>query len=194
VRNREISFRDHDQVADALAHQEPLWQPGSAHGYHPRTYGFLVDELVRRISKVSVGSYFREVFAAPLGLDLWIGLPEELAKEVAPIYAPRRNREASDEDAFYAALADQESLTFHAFSTPAGLTVPSVMKPPRHTHPLFTIVRWNWHGGSVGYVLLSHFLRTDLFHVMNESLSCLTPLRLVTIAFCVYRLHSRLDL
>jgi CubicO group peptidase (beta-lactamase class C family) len=127
VRNREISFRDHDQVADALAHQEPLWQPGSTHGYHPRTYGYLVDELVRRISKVSVGSYFQEEFAAPLGLDLWIGLPDELAEDVAPIYSPRRNREASDEEAFYAALADQDSLTFHAFSTPAGLTVPSVM-------------------------------------------------------------------
>jgi CubicO group peptidase (beta-lactamase class C family) len=137
LRNREISFLAHEQVARALAHQEPFWTPGSAHGYHPRTYGFLVDELMRRIGKIDVGTYFREVFATPLGLDLWIGLPEELAEEVAPIYAARRARETSVEDPFYDALSDQESLTFQAMSTPAGLTVPSVMN--RHdirTHSL----------------------------------------------------------
>jgi CubicO group peptidase (beta-lactamase class C family) len=137
LRNREISFLEHEQVAGALAHQEPFWKPGSAHGYHPRTYGFLVDELMRRIGKINVGSYFREVFATPLGLDLWIGLPKGLAGEVAPIYAARRARETSVEDPFYDALSDPESLTFQAMSTPAGLTVPSVMnRPDIRTHSL----------------------------------------------------------
>jgi CubicO group peptidase (beta-lactamase class C family) len=127
LRDPGINILEHEQVAEALASQEPFWKPGSAHGYHPRTYGFLVDEIIRRISRVDVGAYFREVFAAPLGLDLWIGVPSELADNVAPIYAPRRTREASDEDPFYAERSKPGSLTFQAFSTPAGLSVPSQM-------------------------------------------------------------------
>lgn len=127
LRNREISFLEREAVAEALAGQEPFWKPGSAHGYHARTYGFLVDELVRRIAGINIGAYFRNVFATPLGLDLWIGLPQELADDVAPIYAARRTREASGEDPFYSELAKQDSLTFKAFTTPAGLMVPSVM-------------------------------------------------------------------
>jgi CubicO group peptidase (beta-lactamase class C family) len=130
LRNPEIPLLDREQVTEALAHQQPFWKPGSAHGYHPRTYGFLVDELVRRISGINVGAYFHEVFATPLELDLWIGLPQELVEDVAPIYAARRTRDTSEEDAFYTELANQDSLTFKAFSTPAGLMVPSVMNQP----------------------------------------------------------------
>jgi CubicO group peptidase (beta-lactamase class C family) len=130
LRDREVNFLDREGVAQALAGQEPFWKPGTAHGYHSRTYGFLVDELVRRISGQDVGAYFREVFATPLGLDLWIGLPEELVDEVAPIYAARRPRTTSEEDSFYKELANQDSMTFQAFTTPAGLTVPSVMNRP----------------------------------------------------------------
>ena len=130
LRNREITFLEREQVVTALAQQEPFWKPGSAHGYHPRTYGFLVDELLRRIGRIDVGTYFREVFAAPLELDLWIGLPNELAEEVAPIYGARRARETSAEDPFYDALSNQESLTYQAMSTPTGLTVPSIMNRP----------------------------------------------------------------
>lgn len=127
LRNPEVQFLEHELVAEALARQEPFWKPGSAHGYHARTYGFLVDELVRRISRTNVGAYFRDVFATPLGLDLWIGLPPELADDVAPIYGARRARVSSDEDPFYNELANQDSLTFKAFNTPAGLMVPSIM-------------------------------------------------------------------
>ena len=137
LRNPEIPFLEHEQVAEALAGQEPFWKPGSAHGYHARTYGFLVDELVRRIAGINVGAYFREVFAAPLGLDLWIGLPPKLADDVAPIYSARRTRPPSDEDPFYTELAKQDSLTFKAFTTPAGLLVPSIMNRPEvRTHVL----------------------------------------------------------
>ncbi|HEX6565051.1 MAG TPA: serine hydrolase domain-containing protein [Chthoniobacterales bacterium] len=130
LRNPEIPFLAREQVVEALAEQEPFWKPGSAHGYHARTYGFLVDELVRRIAGINVGAYFREVFAVPLGLDLWIGLPPELADDVAPIYSARRTRPPSDEDPFYTEIAKQDSLTFKAFNTPAGLMVPSVMNRP----------------------------------------------------------------
>jgi len=130
LRNPEIRFLEHEQVVEALASQEPFWRPGSAHGYHARTYGFLVDELVRRIAGINVGAYFRDVFAGPLGLDLWIGLPPELVDDVAPIYSARRTRIPSDEESFYSELAKQDSLTFKAFTTPAGLMVPSIMNRP----------------------------------------------------------------
>ena len=130
LRNPEIPFLEREPVVEALAGQEPFWKPGSAHGYHARTYGFLVDELLRRIAGINVGAYFRNIFGKPLGLDLWIGLPQELVDDVAPIYAARRTREPSEEDVFYNELAKQDSLTFKAFTTPAGLMVPSIMNRP----------------------------------------------------------------
>ncbi|WP_344445862.1 serine hydrolase domain-containing protein [Kitasatospora nipponensis] len=66
----------------AVAAQAPAWEPGTAHGYHPYTFGWLVGEVVRRVSGRSVGRYFAEEIAGPLGLDLWIGLPPEAAGRV----------------------------------------------------------------------------------------------------------------
>jgi CubicO group peptidase (beta-lactamase class C family) len=131
LRELSVSILDHEGVAAQLARQEPFWKPGEAHGYHARTYGFLVDELVRRITGgTPVGSYFRLVFANPLNLDLWIGVPESVANNVAPIFAPRKARASNIEEPFYQALADQGSLTRRAFSTPAGLHLPSQMNDP----------------------------------------------------------------
>ena len=62
-------------VIEALELQAPLWQPGTAHGYHALTYGWLVGEVVRRIDGRSLGAFFHDEFAVPLGLEFWIGLP-----------------------------------------------------------------------------------------------------------------------
>ena len=66
-----------DVMTAALAAQEPWWEPGTNHGYHAVTFGWLVGELVRRITGKSLGTYFREEVAEPLGLDFHIGLAEE---------------------------------------------------------------------------------------------------------------------
>lgn len=76
-----------DPVIVALEEQEPVWEPGTAHGYHAVTFGYLVGELVRRVSGLSVGAYFAEHVAAPLGLEFWIGLPAEEFPRVAPLRA-----------------------------------------------------------------------------------------------------------
>jgi CubicO group peptidase (beta-lactamase class C family) len=132
LRNPSISILDHDAVADQLARQEPFWRPGEAHGYHARTYGFLVDELVRRITHgTPVGTYFRLIFGDPLDLQLWMGVPEPIANDVAPIYAPRKLRTSDSEEPFYRALSDQNSLTRRAFATPSGLHAPSQMNDPK---------------------------------------------------------------
>jgi CubicO group peptidase (beta-lactamase class C family) len=64
----------HPMVA-ALAAQRPQWTPGTAHGYHGRTWGWLVGEVIRRVSGRSPGRFFADEIAAPLGLDSFIGLP-----------------------------------------------------------------------------------------------------------------------
>ena len=63
-------------IERARGRRRPQWEPGTQHGYHATTYGWLVGEVVRRITGKSVGTYFRDEIAEPLGLDFWIGLPE----------------------------------------------------------------------------------------------------------------------
>ena len=74
-----------DPVIEALAVQEPVWEPGTAHGYHALTYGWLVGEVIRRIDGRSLGTFFAEEIAQPLGLEFWIGLPESEEHRVAPL-------------------------------------------------------------------------------------------------------------
>lgn len=84
----EGAFYDWDLVVNTLAAEKPFWEPGTRYGYHALTYGFLVGELVRRITGKTVGTFFKEEVAQPLGLDFWIGLPEEIEPRVAPMRLP----------------------------------------------------------------------------------------------------------
>ena len=62
-------------MTDALAQQAPWWEPGTAHGYHVNSFGFLVGELVRRVTGMSLGTWLRDHVAGPLGADVHVGLP-----------------------------------------------------------------------------------------------------------------------
>ena len=62
-----VSVFDYEEVIRAIEMQAPLWKIGSGHGYHPRTFGFLLDEFVRRLKGISLGRYFNETFAVPMG-------------------------------------------------------------------------------------------------------------------------------
>jgi CubicO group peptidase (beta-lactamase class C family) len=75
-------------VVDALAAQVPNWKPGTAHGYHLRSFGWLVGEIVRRSEGRTIGAFFASEVAAPLGLDFWIGLPEREEPRVATLVPP----------------------------------------------------------------------------------------------------------
>jgi CubicO group peptidase (beta-lactamase class C family) len=78
-----------EKVTTELARQEPWWNPGSRHGYHAITFGWLVGEVVRRVSGKSLGTYFRDEIAKPLGADAHIGIGPEFDARVADIiYAP----------------------------------------------------------------------------------------------------------
>jgi len=81
-----VTFEDicaWDPVIRALEAQKPLWKPGTEHLYHAMTYGHLVGEVVRRISGKSLGKFFADEIAGPLGLSAWIGLPEEIEPRVS---------------------------------------------------------------------------------------------------------------
>src|SRR5689334_22509829 len=66
---------DWEKMTSLLAAQAPLWEPGTASGYHIVSHGFLIGEVVRRITGKSLGTVFREEIAGPLGADFHIGLP-----------------------------------------------------------------------------------------------------------------------
>jgi CubicO group peptidase (beta-lactamase class C family) len=129
--DRSVDVTDYDAVVRALAAQKPLWPAGTAHGYHARTFGFLVDELVRRIDGRTIGAYWREIFAEPLGLDLWIGLPNEQNVRVATIYAAKAGKPPAP-PAFYQALATPGSFERKVFSSPSGLQSISAMNLPEN--------------------------------------------------------------
>ena len=76
---------DWDTVTSRLAAEQPDWPIGSGHGYHALTYGWLAGELVRRADGRSIGAFVADEIAGPLGVDLWIGLPEDHEHRVAPL-------------------------------------------------------------------------------------------------------------
>jgi CubicO group peptidase (beta-lactamase class C family) len=76
---------DDERMASRVAAQRPLWPPGERLAYHALTYGWLCSGLVRRIDGRSIGTFFADEVAAPLELELWIGLPAELEPRVAEL-------------------------------------------------------------------------------------------------------------
>jgi CubicO group peptidase (beta-lactamase class C family) len=120
---------DREAVADALASQPPAWEPGTAHGYHPRTFGFLLDEILRRLGfSQGLGAYWNSVFALPLELDFWIGLPPERLSSVAPVFSPRTMLPKNDP--FLSAFMTPGSLTSRSFASPKGLHSAASMNTP----------------------------------------------------------------
>lgn len=124
----EPGLLDWDLVVDMLAAQEPLWPPGTQHGYHALTYGHVVGEIVRRISGRSLGTFFRDEVGGPLGLDFWIGMPAEHDERVAPII-PVEPPAAQDEvsEFFAKAMADPTSIPALVALNSGGMLFPGVV-------------------------------------------------------------------
>jgi CubicO group peptidase (beta-lactamase class C family) len=79
---------DWEKCTSLLAAQEPWWEPGTASGYHALTQGYLIGEVVRRITGDTIGTWFAREVAAPLGADFHIGLPASEDGRVSPIIPP----------------------------------------------------------------------------------------------------------
>jgi CubicO group peptidase (beta-lactamase class C family) len=124
----EPGLLDWDLTVEMLAAQEPLWPPGTRHGYHALTYGHVVGELVRRVTGRSLGTFFREEVAAPLGLDFWIGLPQEHHARVAPTIPVEPPAAGDDVTEFFAqAMNDPTSIPSLVAMNSSGLMFPGVI-------------------------------------------------------------------
>ncbi|MFQ5699911.1 MAG: serine hydrolase domain-containing protein [Myxococcota bacterium] len=108
---------DWQTMTQALAAETPWWKPGTRHGYHAVTFGWLVGEVVRRISGQSLGAFFRERVAGPLGADFYIGFGPELDSRVADLIQGPVH--ADDGASFFEEiLKDPESMAARAFMNP----------------------------------------------------------------------------
>ncbi|HVP28074.1 MAG TPA: serine hydrolase domain-containing protein [Myxococcota bacterium] len=116
---------DWDAMTSALAAEAPWWEPGTQHGYHAVTFGWLVGEVVRRITGKSLGRTFHERIAGPLDADFWIGLPDAEHERVARLGAPPIAPPApggGEPSLMEIILQEPEGMTARAFVNP-----PSVM-------------------------------------------------------------------
>lgn len=107
-----------DGVVEAIAAQAPVWEPGTAHGYHARSYGWILGEVVRQVTGRSLGRFFAEEIAGPFGIDVHIGLPVDEQGRVAHLYPPvldPATKEAMD------AFLGPDTLLGQVLSGPSGL-------------------------------------------------------------------------
>lgn len=114
-------------LADTLAQQAPAWSPGTAHGYHAMTFGWLLGELVRRITGQSIGRFFRDAIGDPLGLDFWIGLPGQFESRMSRLrMAPPARRPSR----LLTAMFQRDSLSSRAFLNPRSMMMPGQANSP----------------------------------------------------------------
>jgi CubicO group peptidase (beta-lactamase class C family) len=110
-------------IIRALEQQRPLWVPGESYGYHALTFGYVVGEVIRRVTGCSVGEYFRRHVAEPLGADTFIGLPEEQEPRVVLQRSAPAPPEGSEVATMLAELMTPDGLIVR--STTLGGAVPA---------------------------------------------------------------------
>lgn len=127
VRERlpERAIYDWDRMTGALAAQAPWWEPGSDHGYHVNTLGFLAGELVRRATGLDVGAALARFVTGPLGAEFHYGLPRSQHRRVASFLGPDLN--FSDERQWAQAFpptgdAERDRMVWHTYFNPSGIS------------------------------------------------------------------------
>lgn len=100
---------DYDFMCDLMAQHAPFWKPGTRNGYHGISCSWTVAPLVHKTTGKRMGQFFQDEVAKPLGIDFWIGTPEEIEPRVAPMITPVIDPAARPPRIAIAALADRES-------------------------------------------------------------------------------------
>ncbi len=103
---------DWDKVVNALAAQAPWWEPGTATAYHALTQGYLIGEVVKRITGKTIGTFFQEEIAKPLNADFFIGVPESEFPRIADLIPPGG-------DATLPSVGEPGSISDRTFKYPA---------------------------------------------------------------------------
>lgn len=112
------AYADWEMMVKAIEKQTPFFEPGTAHGYQALTYGWLLGEVIRRVTGQSLGTFYREAIAEPLGIDFWIGLPEECEPRTARMILPEPDLD--DPAPFMRAMLDNASVQFLALGNCGG--------------------------------------------------------------------------
>ena len=115
-------YYDWDYMVGRLEQEAPFWKPGVRNGYHMISFGWTVGELVRRVSGKSLGTFFADEFARPLGLDFWIGLPEPLEPRVSPMIPFLPGPEGPFTDFTKALIGDPTSIPALSWLNSGGYT------------------------------------------------------------------------
>jgi CubicO group peptidase (beta-lactamase class C family) len=124
----EFALCDWDAVVTTLAEMDPLWEPGTRHGYHALVFGHLIGEIVRRVDGRTIGAFFRDEVATPLGLDFHIGLPESEEHRVAPnIPADPPAPDQPLPSFFMAGFTDPTSVAYKVVMHSGGVLAPGAI-------------------------------------------------------------------
>jgi CubicO group peptidase (beta-lactamase class C family) len=117
---------DWETMTTALAKETPWWEPGTTHGYHAISFGWLVGEVIRRVSGMSPGTYLRCEIAEPLGLDLHLGLAEADDARCAEL-RPSRQAPSGEPSVAERIMADPTSMLAKTFINPVTLALPGTV-------------------------------------------------------------------
>ena len=107
-------------ITAELAGMAPLWEPGTEHGYHALTFGWLAGELIRRVDGRGVGQFIQEEIAGPLGVEIYVGLPEALENRVVPLLQGRDPNEPAQPETEEARQVRELLEQFMGPNTPGG--------------------------------------------------------------------------
>jgi CubicO group peptidase (beta-lactamase class C family) len=159
----EGAMLDWTMMTQALAQQAPWWPPGTAHGYHVNTFGYLVGEVVRRVTGSTLGALLRTAVAEPLGADVHIGLPASEHGRVAEFFWPALGATPN-----LAARTDEELMRWNAYWNPPGLSGAGCVNTAAWRSA--EIPSTNGHGSARGvarvYAALARWGAIDGVHVL----------------------------
>ena len=112
---------DWQSMIRVLEEQEPLWPPGQGHAYHALTHGWLVGEVIRRVTGKSPGRHFADAVAGPLAADAWIGLPRAGNARVSYLTVG---------DSLVRQVAEEGEETWGTLATTLGGVLPAALAGP----------------------------------------------------------------
>ena len=111
-----LSMYNWSYMCDTLAQERPWWTPGTAHGYHVNTYGFLVGEVIRRTTQFTVGQHIEQKLRRPLAADMYLGVPESEHHRIAEFEWPSNAVPTVDTTGF----TDEQLLGYNTYNNPVG--------------------------------------------------------------------------
>lgn len=141
-------------MTDALAAERPWWDPGALHGYHVNTFGFLVGEVIRRATGMTVGQLITRDIAAPLQADIYLGAPVHLHSRMADFEWPGAPMPEEEPPG----LTDDQLMQINTYYNPSGLSGAGVVNSPewRSAEMPSTNMHASARGVSALYTALAH--------------------------------------